>query len=414
MMNRPPISRTGGAVADHHLTTSHAETEPLATPGGATPSAASAAPLPRLDVAYQDIESVRTACAVFRDACDRLTGQIGRVLIGQDQVVRETLIALFADGHVLLEGVPGLGKTLLVSTLSRVLSLPFSRIQFTPDVMPADITGTAIVTEDPETGRRAFQFRPGPLFSQLVLADEINRATPKSQAALLEAMQERSISVAGQTHHLNRPFLVMATQNPIEQEGTYNLPEAQLDRFLFKIHVPFTSREELNRIVKATTRAGSASVSPVIDGRFILDAQTLAMRIIAAPHVQDFTVRLVLATHPGSEHGDRSVDRYISIGVSPRGAQSILRAAKVNALMDGRMCIGFRDIEMVAKPALRHRIVRSFEAESDGVTTDQIVEHLLAYVTREFDEPPQKVTTVRKVEPEHAADQNARGDRSHA
>jgi MoxR-like ATPase len=338
--------------------------------------------LPRLDTALDDIEAVKSACAAFRDVFSRLRAEIGKVVVGQDEVVAETLVALFGDGHVLLEGVPGLGKTLLVRTLSQALSLPFARIQFTPDVMPADITGTSVVVEDAH-GHRSFAFRKGPIFHQLLLADEINRATPKSQSALLEAMQERSVSIAGHTHHLDRPFLVMATQNPIEQEGTYALPEAQLDRFFFKILVPYTTRSEMNEIVDRTTADVEAVVKPIMDGAYILQAQQLARRIVIASHVQDFVVRLVLATHPGSPHTDPATARYIGIGVSPRGAQAIICAAKVRALVDGRYAVAYRDVCDVAHAALRHRVLRSFEAEADGVTSDDIISRLLEHVPRE-------------------------------
>jgi MoxR-like ATPase len=339
--------------------------------------------LPRLDAALDDIESVKRTCRAFREVYRRLRAEIGEVIVGQEEVVDQTLTALFADGHVLLEGVPGLGKTLLVRTLGWTLSLPFARIQFTPDVMPADITGTSVVVEDQRTGRRSFAFRPGPIFHQLILADEVNRATPKSQSALLEAMQERSVSIGGETHELARPFLVMATQNPIEQEGTYQLPEAQLDRFFFKIVVPYTTRKEMNDIVGRTTKDAESAVKPILDGPHILQAQRLGRRIVVAPHVQDYAIRLVLATHPGSAHGDGKVDRYLAAGVSPRGAQAIICAAKIRALVDGRYAVAFRDILEVARPALRHRIMRSFEAEADGVSTDDIIERLIAFVPRE-------------------------------
>ncbi|MBT8486194.1 MAG: MoxR family ATPase [Phycisphaerales bacterium] len=343
--------------------------------------------LPRLDVALRDIEGVRAACEGFRTVYAALREEIGRVIVGQDVVVDETMTALFADGHVLLEGVPGLGKTLLVRTLGEALSLPFARIQFTPDVMPADITGTSIVVEDPESGRRTFRFRPGPIFHQLVLADEINRATPKSQSALLEAMQERSVSIAGTTHTLTRPFFVLATQNPIEQEGTYPLPEAQLDRFLLKVVVPYADRAELNRIVRRTTATGNPSARQLLDGGAIQQAQRLARRIVIAPHVQDYAIRLVLGTHPGRPDGDREIDRLVRIGVSPRGAQALVTCAKVRALVDGRFAVGFRDIIDIALPALRHRIARTFEAEADGTTTDDIIRHLIETTPRSGPDP---------------------------
>jgi len=338
--------------------------------------------LPRLDLVFDDVDSVKRACADFRQVYHRLRAEIAKIIVGQDEVVDQTLTALFADGHVLLEGVPGLGKTLLVRTLGRTLTLPFARIQFTPDVMPADITGTSVVLEDQPTRRRTFAFRPGPIFNQLVLADEINRATPKSQSALLEAMQERSVSIGGQTRPLARPFFVMATQNPIEQEGTYPLPEAQLDRFFFKIAVPYTTRREMNDIVARTTTTVESVVNQVVDGAYILQAQRLARRIVVAPHVQDYAIRMVLATHPGGPHCDDDVARYIATGVSPRGAQAIVCAAKIRALVDGRYAAAFKDVIDVTVPALRHRIIRSFEAEADGVTADDIIHRLLEYVPR--------------------------------
>jgi MoxR-like ATPase len=351
------------------------------TAANTKPQAAFSAP--QLDVSLNDIESVKRSCAAFREVFTALQKEIAKVIIGQNEVVDQTLLALFANGHVLLEGVPGLGKTLLVRTLSRALHLPFSRIQFTPDLMPADITGTSIVVED-EQGRRSFTFKPGPIFKQLVLADEINRATPKSQSALLEAMQERSVTIAGRTHKLDQPFFVMATQNPIEQEGTYALPEAQLDRFLFKIIVPYATHTEMNRIVSTTTVVGEAQVRPIIDGAYILKAQQLAMRIVVAPHVQDFAIRLVLATHTdNAEHSHPKVNRYIRVGVSPRGAQALITGAKVRALVDGRYAVGFKDVIATAPSALRHRIMRSFEAEAEGVTTDDIVQQLVKLVPHE-------------------------------
>ena len=343
------------------------------------------AALSELDLAFEDVESVQQACAAFRDVFERLRVQIANAMVGQDLIVEQTMIALFANGHVLLEGVPGLGKTLLVRTLGRALTLAFSRIQFTPDLMPADITGTSVVVEDQVTRRRTFTFRPGPIFAQLVLADEINRATPKSQAALLEAMQERSVTIAGKTRHRTRPFFVLATQNPIEQEGTFPLPEAQLDRFFFKVIVPYATRPEMNEILARTTGDVESLVEPVMDGPYIIKAQQLAMRIVVAPHVQDYAVRLVLATHPGREHCDPKIAKYIHVGVSPRGAQSLIRAAKVRALLAGRYAVSFKDLRAVAGPSLRHRLIRSFEAEADGVTTDDIIDELLETIPRDFD-----------------------------
>jgi MoxR-like ATPase len=341
---------------------------------------------PTIDDAPADVAAVRAACAAFRETYARVKGEIARVMVGQDGIVDLVLTALFADGHVLLEGVPGLGKTLLIRTLGQALDLPFNRIQFTPDLMPADITGTSIVIEDEATGHRTFEFRPGPIFSQLLLADEINRATPKSQAALLEAMQERAVTVAGTTHALVRPFFVMATQNPIEQEGTYPLPEAQLDRFLFKVVVPYTTRKELNEILRRTTTTATTQAGKVLDGPRILQAQRLARRVVAAPHVQDYAIRLVLATHPGGEFIPQDLERHINVGVSPRGAQAMLTGAKVRALIDGRYHVAFKDLHDVAHAALRHRIIRSFEAEAEGITTNDIVDRIIQSLPYDADE----------------------------
>lgn len=340
-----------------------------------------------LEGGLDDIESVRKRCEKFRELFMALRKEIGTVLVGQNQVVDLTLAALFADGHVLLEGVPGLGKTLLVRTLGATLGLSFSRIQFTPDLMPADITGTTLFVEDPNTGRRSFSFRPGPVFAQLVLADEINRATPKSQSALLEAMQEKSVTVGGLTRPLERPFFVMATQNPIEQEGTYPLPQAQLDRFLLKILVPAAQRDEMNEVLRRTTTGVTSAPRQVLDAGRILAAQKLARQIVVAPHVQDYLIRLVLSTHPGGEHCPKDLAEYIRIGVSPRGAQAIVSAAKIVAMMDGRYAVSFADVKTVAAPALRHRLERSFEAEADGVTTDNIVEELLQRLSIDEERP---------------------------
>ncbi len=339
--------------------------------------------LPALDLVIDDATEVVRRCQAFRTVFDRLRKEIGRVMVGQDEIVEQTLIGLFADGHVLLEGVPGLGKTLLIRTLSQALSLPFSRIQFTPDLMPADIVGTTIVMENKTTGRRSMEFREGPIFSQIILADEVNRATAKTQAALLEAMQEKCVTVSGKTHQLERPFLVLATQNPIEQEGTYTLPEAQLDRFLFKLVIPYATRNEMTEILERTTGDDVIEIKPVLDGEHILQGQRLVKHVVAADHVQDYAIRLVLATHPEGEFAPKVTNRYIKVGVSPRGAQSIILAAKVRAVINGRYAVSFKDVEAMALPALRHRIIPNFEADAEGVTSDDILNELIRLVPHE-------------------------------
>ena len=324
---------------------------------------------------------VQQACERFRTTFTSLEAEIGKVMVGQKDVVRAVLIALFAGGNVLLEGVPGLGKTLLVRTLARTLQLPFSRIQFTPDLMPADVIGTTIVSEDHETGRRTFAFQPGPIFAQVVLADEINRATPKTQSALLEAMQERSVTVAGTTHMLKAPFLVLATQNPIEQEGTYPLPEAQLDRFLFKINVGYAQLEDLMVILDRTTGAQTPEASPILDAPAILEAQQLIRGVVIAPHVKQYAARLCLATHPGGRFAAGGatgpVNKYVRCGASPRAAQALVLAAKVLAVTEGRYHISTKDLQAVAHHALRHRILLNFEAEADRIDSDSIVDKVL-------------------------------------
>ena len=338
--------------------------------------------LPRLDAERPDIDSIRRGCDLVRATFQRVRGEIGRAVVGQRRVVDETLVALFAGGHVLLEGVPGLGKTLLVRSLSEALQLDFSRIQFTPDLMPADITGTNIVARDEGTGRRAFCFRPGPIFSQLVLADEINRATPKSQAALLEAMQEGTVTCGGETRPLPAPFFVMATQNPIEQEGTYPLPEAQLDRFLLKITVPYASRREVGEILERTTGSYDTTPRPAMDAAFIRSAQELVRELVVAPHVQDYVVRLVLATHPGGVYHPDAIRNMVAVGVSPRGGQALITAAKVVALMDGRYGVSIEDVRSIAHVTLRHRIIRTFEAETDQVETDELITAIIEALPR--------------------------------
>lgn len=320
---------------------------------------------------------VQAQCDAFRATFDSLRGEIGKVMVGASDVIEATLISLFAGGNVLLEGVPGLGKTLLVRTLADCLRLPFSRVQFTPDLMPADIIGTNIVMEDPDTGRRFFEFNKGPLFAQIILADEINRATPKTQSALLEAMQERSVTVAGVTHKLDRPYFVLATQNPIEQEGTYPLPEAQLDRFMFKITVGYSKLDDLLVILDRTTGAASPVAKPVLDGEGILDAQRLIRNAVIAPHVKEYAARLILASHPEGPHAAQMTNRYVRCGASPRGAQALVLGGKVKAVTEGRFHVSFKDIQEIAKLALRHRLILNFEAEADRVDPDDVVDDIL-------------------------------------
>jgi MoxR-like ATPase len=322
------------------------------------------------------------AIETFRQAYTRLRGEIGKVLVGHEDIVDSTLIALFAGGHVLLEGVPGLGKTLLVRTLSEVLDLSFNRIQFTPDLMPADILGTNIVMET-AGGRREFQFQRGPIFAHLVLADEINRATPKTQSALLEAMQEHQVTAGGELRRLQEPFFVMATQNPIDQEGTYPLPEAQLDRFFFKILVGYPSAEELSEVLNRTTGGGRAPVEKVLSRESLQELMALVREVPVASHVKDYAVRLVLGTHPGTATALPLATQYLRFGSSPRGGQSLILAGKVRALMEGRFNVSFDDITAVAPAALRHRLILNFDAEAEGITTDHIVQHLLQQVPRD-------------------------------
>ncbi|HLH26640.1 MAG TPA: MoxR family ATPase [Chloroflexota bacterium] len=312
----------------------------------------------------------------FRAIAARIEGEVARRLVGQQAVLRHVLICLIAGGHALLEGVPGLGKTMLVRTLADVLDLRFSRIQFTPDLMPADIVGTNVLTETPEGGRR-FQFQPGPVFANLVLADEINRATPKTQSALLEAMQERTVTVANTIHSLEPPFFVLATQNPIEMEGTYPLPEAQLDRFLFKLQVDFPQPDELVEILNRTTGGDLPPVARVTDGPTLLWMSQLARDITPDPAIVDYAVRLVVASHPTSELAPSLLRRYARYGASPRGAQALVLAAKIVALLDGRQQAEIDDVRAVAPAALRHRVLLNFEGEAEGITADALVADLL-------------------------------------
>jgi len=317
----------------------------------------------------------------FRQTMKDIEEEIGRVMVGQRDIIRHTLICLVAGGNVLLEGVPGLGKTMLVRTISQTLSLKFNRIQFTPDLMPADIVGTNIITEDAE-GKKHFRFQPGPVFANLVLADEINRATPKTQSAMLEAMQEKTVTAGGETRELPRPFFVLATQNPLEMEGTYPLPEAQLDRFLFKLLVEFPGEDELARILALTTGALQPAVRQVADAEAILKMGVLAREVPVAERVTSLAVRVVLATHPESEYAPERVRKFVRYGASPRGGQALIAAGKVRALMEGRYNVAFEDIEELAYPALRHRFFLNFEGEAEGLTTDDLLTDILGFLKR--------------------------------
>lgn len=314
----------------------------------------------------------------FRAHAEKIESEVSKVIVGQNEVVRHVLVSILAGGHVLLEGVPGLGKTMLIRTLGEALDLKFSRIQFTPDLMPADIVGTEILTD--ENGRREFRFRQGPLFANLVLADEINRATPKTQSALLEAMQEGSITVAQQTYLLDEPFFVMATQNPLEMEGTYPLPEAQLDRFFFKVNVNMPSVTEMVEIMDRTTGKETPAAGKVVSGAEIIEMRELARGVPMASHVKDFVARLVLATHPEDPNASPLVKRYVRYGVSPRGAQALSLGAKVTALLNGRFNVSFDDIKAVAPAALRHRLLLNFDGLADGVKTDDVINELLSAI----------------------------------
>ncbi len=321
----------------------------------------------------RQIESLAEKVAEVRD-------EISKAIVGQREVVDGVLMVLLAGGHVLLEGAPGLGKTMLVRTLAQAVSLKYSRIQFTPDLMPADVTGTAVVQENGD-GRKVLDFQPGPIFANLLLADEINRATPKTQSALLEAMQEKQVTVAHTSHVLDEPFFVMATQNPLEMEGTYPLPEAQLDRFLFKLRVPFPRREELHDILDRTTQNTSGSVRAVLDGPRIMEMRRLVRTVPIAPHVQEYVVRLVLATHPDGRENSLA-NQYIRHGSSPRGAQAMVLGSKIRALLDGRFNASCEDVRALLLPALRHRIILNFEAQADGRTTDDLLEEIAGKISQ--------------------------------
>ena len=330
-------------------------------------------------------DTIENRAAEFAKRYADVRAQLARVIVGHDDIVHGVLTCLFVGGHCLLEGVPGLGKTLLVRTLAKALNLEFSRIQFTPDLMPADILGTNMVMETPD-GRRIFEFQKGPIFTQICLADEINRATPKTQSAMLETMQEGSVTVAGHRYVLEQPFFVMATQNPLEQEGTYPLPEAQLDRFFFKLVVGYSSRQELMTIIDRTTRGETVEPIQVMDGAEIRQWQALIREVLLAPHVQDYIVRLALATHPGGQFAPAITNQYIRWGSSPRGAQTIALASKVRALLDGRYNVSFEDVRRVYLPALRHRVLLNFEAQAEGIEADKVLLDILEQVPEKAEE----------------------------
>lgn len=319
--------------------------------------------------------------AEFRELSANIEQEIGKVIVGQKDVVRHVLIGIIGGGHVLLEGVPGLGKTMLIRTLGQVLQMQFSRIQFTPDLMPADITGTDIM-EEGENGRRAFRFQHGPIFANLVLADEINRATPKTQSALLEAMQEKTVTVANETYKLPAPFFVLATQNPIEQEGTYPLPEAQLDRFIFKVNVGFPSAEELTEILTRTTGKENPQPETAVSADRLIAMQGLARQVPIPSHVSQFISRLVVASHP-QETPSSLVRQFVRYGSSPRGAQALVLGAKITALLAGRYNVSFDDITAVAPAALRHRLLLNFEGQAQGIKPDAVIADLLKSVSRD-------------------------------
>ena len=323
--------------------------------------------------------AIEERVARFKTDLGRLKSEVGKVIVGQPEVVESVIIGLVVGGHILLEGVPGLGKTSLVRALASAVKLRFSRIQFTPDLMPADVIGTTMIVNDDRGGKR-FEFQKGPIFANILLADEINRATPKTQSAMLEAMQERSVTVGKETHSLERPFFVLATQNPLEMEGTYPLPEAQLDRFLFKLIVGYPSSEALHAILDRTTNRSEPEISPVMTGDDIETMRQLALEVPIAHHVQDYAVRLTEATHPTHPAAPAVTKKYVRFGASPRGAQSLVLAAKVRAIMDGRFNVSIADLKSVALPALRHRTILNFEGEADGVTNDHVLSQILSSV----------------------------------
>jgi len=330
-------------------------------------------------------ESMQQQADEFRSRYMAVKEQIQRVIVGHEDIVHGVLTCLFCGGHCLLEGVPGLGKTLLIRTLANTLDMDFNRIQYTPDLMPADILGTNMVVETPE-GKRVFEFQKGPIFTQICLADEINRATPKTQSAMLETMQEGCVTVGGNRYVLQQPFFVLATQNPIEQEGTYPLPEAQLDRFMFKLVVGYSSADELGTIIDRTTKGTKIDAEKVMEGPEILKWQQVIREVILAKHVQDYIVRLILATHPDGPLSLPITNQYLRWGSSPRGAQTLALTAKVRALLDGRYNVSYEDVRRVYLPAMRHRVVLNFEAQAEGLDTDHVLLDLLENVPEKSDE----------------------------
>jgi len=323
-----------------------------------------------------ETERAQKSVERFQKQVGVLREEIGRVIVGNRGVVDGVLTCMLAGSHALLEGVPGLGKTMLVRTLAEAVGLDFSRIQFTPDLMPADIIGTTVI-EETATGAQRFEFRKGPVFANIVLADEVNRATPKTQSALLEAMQEHRVTVGTKTYQIEEPYFVMATQNPLEMEGTYPLPEAQLDRFFFKLQVPFPNREELHAIIDRTTTTHHVEVKPVVSRADILEMQEIARSVPVARSVQDYAIRVLEATHPDHSEATEKVRRFARTGASPRGAQAMLLASKIRALLEGRFAPSIDDVRTVSVPALRHRILLNFEGEAEGISTDAVIDEIL-------------------------------------
>ena len=325
---------------------------------------------------------LQTEADRFRQVFADVRAEVGKVIVGQDRVVEATLVALFCGGNVLLEGVPGLGKTELVKALSSVLELDFRRIQFTPDLMPADIIGTNIMTAD-EAGRYRFEFRRGPIFTQLLLADEINRASPKTQSALLETMQEGTVTTGGEMTRLKQPFFVMATQNPIEQEGTYPLPEAQLDRFIFKVDVPFLTRDEMNDVVGRTILKQPVELAKLLDSEGILELRRVLDKVVVADPIRDYAVRVVLSTHPDSDFSEDEVKRFVRWGASPRAAQSLIRAARVRALSQGRAHVSFEDVRHYSIEVLKHRVLLNYDGQAENISIANLIGQCLEQISEE-------------------------------